>query len=1297
MRYFLLFICFLCPLTAAPAKPKELAKSSTSRYTVTRAGEAYGVTVSVMAPEAFTSSSVEVTVNDPQGELVRKTLHPQDLDLYATVRPRRAGEIVVRVENASDAMKVRVEFSPLSINNIRRIAAAPNGDWKTAQEIELGSTVFGSSDERPYVPVSPEKSYAAVMSGLQWFRFTAKKPQLVYFVLETPDRDVPPDVDIFELKDGALTPYTEGASAYTPEATQNFPGLTPFRVRTVHAGATYYLRVAANHPFYRLRTDTYHIDTPETAVRAGMDFLVNLGDAWHANTPRRGAVALRNTMTHDEPSSCIACHPTQFTTRGYLTAVKNGYPNTRQFPLDFLLTRLENNPRPLYGFGETNWARVIYSARTVSSRVPMLLDLAGRPNPGVEKGFANYLALAGPSRDEPDGCQPAVSASEIDLQSWQTYSLMARDFPAEIKWKTLQAETARRIVDHVPTNVIDLAWKLAAYASLKLPSEQLVAELYKWQRPDGRFPLAFDKTSVPADFITFQALYALALAGQRPEKTIQYVLKAQRTDGSWQGDPEYKGFNTPFRDTQFAVMALSTLFPYKATQPEEEKHFRTEHLDELLSDIDNRAPSPQVRRVLSESKWVLARTAAAEELGNRKDTEALPLLAKALGDPNKLVQRAAAVALRRMNAAPTILGALRSTDARTRWGALRAMHDEFRSLSSDTNLLDATKRALNDPAPQNRFQAADDLWRWYHWNGDNSILEAVAARMGNEPDAAVRRGLSEAIYNILDENEGQLAAWQRTMTRDEDRKQVEAALHAVRRGQAEILAHHLQQGNRQARMGILTGLWDFHMRHMAIPADNQEKVDVILPAFQANYSNGVTHLHDTDFLYEPYRETANFRYSAKNSFQIVRLGNDSDLIHLFADSGPALANALLICLKGADPELTLEVIKAGSVLGEAVTPEFSAAMLGLLDGANNDLSSAVRYVFEHDQRGKLVLGTDMAQLCAKLLQSKRPDALAVVLPLLGTSGLTRDPNLAAAVEALLKDETLPQFGEVLSAAAHFPSIADSPLMRGQILAVLKSGNEQAGQAAVDLVLSRYVTDALLASLTQQFLDATHGRLRSMLVDQLDPNKYSLKVTAANSYRTGGDTPLPADDNLFSSNLVVATIAESLTAPDSNVREAARDLVFQHERLQKERSIAPSYQPPSRPQPDMAFFLERVQPILSKPGTDGKACVMCHASHAVFKLSPGSPEQNYRNALKVVNVNEPRKSLLLIKPTKPNDSVADPTLYLGTHNGGERWIGNEASPQYQTILEWIRGAKLSPSATASPCSGCRADAPSVALH
>lgn len=1238
-----------------------------------------------MAPEAFPAGEIAVTISDPAGEIVRKTLHPQDLDFYTTVRPRRAGEMTVQVDGAGPALKMKVAFSPLSILKAGQIAAQPNGDWNHAQTIELGATVFGSNDERPYVPAKPEQAYAALVSGFQWFRFTAKKSQLVYFVLETPERDVPPDVSIFELRDGQLAPYTEGASAYTPEATQNFPGLSSFRTRTVHAGS-YYVRVAANHPFFRLRTDLYEIDSPQSAVRAGMDFLVNLGDAWHANTPRRGAVALRNTMTHGEPQSCIACHPTQFTTRGYLTAVQNGYPNTRRAALDFLLTRLENNPRPLYGQTDTNWARVIFSARTVSSRVPMLLDLAGRPDAGVERGYANYLAL-GKSGDEPDGCQPMVSAEEIDFQSWQTYGLMVRDFPAEPKWQQLQAETARRIVEHQPDNVIDLAWKLAAYATMKLPTGDLVAELYKWQREDGRFPMAFDRTSAPADFITFQALYALALAGERPQKMIEYVLKAQRPDGSWQGDPVYKGFNTPFRDTQFAVMALSTLFPLAGKAVQEPGRLRTEHLDELLSDIGENPPPARLRRVLEESQWVLARAAAAEELGNQRDRQAIPMLIAALGDPSKLVQRAAAQALRKMSAGPAILSGLQSVSARTRWGALRAMHDEFRSLSADRNLLEAVKVALKDPAPQNRFQAADDLWRWYAWTRDNSILDAIAGRMGAESDPAVRRGLSESIYNILDENEGQLAAWERAMLNTADAAKTDAALHANRREQGAILAERLVHGNRQARLGILNALWDFHMRHMAIPADNREKVAVILPAFQANYSAGVARLHEKDFVYEPYKETADFRYSAANGFQIVRLGNDGDLIHLFSDSGTALEKALLECLKGADTEMQLEVIKAGSVLGEAVTPLFSAAMLNLLDGKEPTLSAVVRYVYERDQRGKLRLGPEMAELCTRLLTSKKPDALAVVLPLLANSSLNREPYLAGALERLLQDDQLPQFDNVLRAAAHFPAIADSPLMRAQILAVLKSGNEQAGQAAVDLVLSRYVTDAHLSALTQQFLDATHGRLRSMLIDRLDPDKYSLKVTATNSYRTGGDAPLPVDDNLFSSSLVVDTVAESLMSSEANVREAARDLVSEQDRLKKEKAIEVHYRAPNRAEPDLAFFLARVQPILQKRGADGKACTMCHASHAVFKLTADNGQENYRNALKVVNVNEPRKSLLLIKPTKPNDSVADPTLYLGTHNGGERWVGDEASPEYQTILEWIRGA-----ARSGACSGCRADGP-----
>ncbi len=164
--------------------------------------------------------------------------------------------------------------------------------------------------------------------GFQWFRFTfrEKQPKLVYFVLNVTDRDIPLDVDIFQAGKDAdgkpdVVPFTDGEFVYQVEATQNYPGLYKFRTRILQPGHEYYVRVAANHPSYQLHTYEYAVPPnkdPQEAVRSGMDFLVNMGDSWLSNTPRRGAIALRTTMQHSETQLCIACHPSQFTTRGYL-------------------------------------------------------------------------------------------------------------------------------------------------------------------------------------------------------------------------------------------------------------------------------------------------------------------------------------------------------------------------------------------------------------------------------------------------------------------------------------------------------------------------------------------------------------------------------------------------------------------------------------------------------------------------------------------------------------------------------------------------------------------------------------------------------------------------------------------------------------------------------------------------------------------------------------------------------------------------------------------------------------------
>ena len=221
-----------------------------------------------------------------------------------------------------------------------------------------------------------------MVKGFQWFRFTfhEAQPRLVYFVLNVTDRDVPFDVDIFQLaktpaESPDVVPFNDGQFVYQVEATQNYPGLYKFRTRILQPGQEYYVRVAANHPAYQLHTYQYTVPPnkdPHDAVRAGMDFLVNMGDCWLSNTPRRGAIALRTSMQHSETQLCIACHPSQFTTRGYLKAVEKGYAPTQRASLEFLTDRIYNNTRPLYGEPNTNWVRIIYTARTVSSRLPLI-------------------------------------------------------------------------------------------------------------------------------------------------------------------------------------------------------------------------------------------------------------------------------------------------------------------------------------------------------------------------------------------------------------------------------------------------------------------------------------------------------------------------------------------------------------------------------------------------------------------------------------------------------------------------------------------------------------------------------------------------------------------------------------------------------------------------------------------------------------------------------------------------------------------------------------------------------------
>src|SRR5205814_1018393 len=246
----------------------------------------------------------------------------------------------------------------------------------------------------------------------------------------------------------------------------------------------------------------------------------------------------------------------------------------------------------------------------------------------------------------------------------------------------------------------------------------------------------------------------------------------------------------------------------------------------------------------------------------------------------------------------------------------------------------------------------------------------------------------ESIYNLLDENTGYLSAWVRASAKDEDKDRINTGYEAVVRDQAQVLAKVLGEGTPLGREGILNALWDFHIRHYALPKLKADTVSIGLPAVLTKYVEGVPDLHRPEYEYTPYREAVDFNYDVHNGFFQTRIGNDSDLIHFFKSSGPELEESLLACLKGADDTMKIEVLKAGSTLSEAGDARFTLAALDLSEDSNQDVRQTVRYVYEGGQRGILNLDTPAAldprlvSRVVEILQHGTPDSQAVVLPLL---------------------------------------------------------------------------------------------------------------------------------------------------------------------------------------------------------------------------------------------------------------------------------------------------------------------------
>jgi hypothetical protein len=320
-------------------------------------------------------------------------------------------------------------------------------------------------------------------------------------------------------------------------------------------------------------------------------------------------------------------------------------------------------------------------------------------------------------------------------------------------------------------------------------------------------------------------------------------------------------------------------------------------------------------------------------------------------------------------------------------------------------------------------------------------------------------------------------------------------------------------------------------------------------------------------------------------------------------------------------------------------------------------------------------------------------------------------------------QQLPQpknYAEVIDAASSFTSLMQDPYLQSQILDGLHSFDAGVQRASLRACLEHFLDNPQAAPAVKSAFAGLNSSALRILMEEAGNPKFLRKhhgvsggaVSQDQDFLNGHAATVKIKEPL-EYPVVVDTVMASLLNSDANVSAAALDTLRKVKDVEQRpdfHAAMSNLQSSTNPrlkliassvlqgkklsealqdvEPgsvlDFRYFVSKVEPILATPGPDGKACVFCHASHVIFKLAPPNAEgvfsdqdskENYKYAMRVVNISEPDKSLIVIKPTRPTDSADNVGDYLATHNGGQRWHGNESSDQYRTILEWVRGGRL----------------------
>ena len=236
----------------APGKPMVVVVPSRS------ASRILSVVVSISEPGSLSADAMLDCRVEEDGHgarcLLTKRLDLCDADLAGIVQQVAGTTLRIRVSRvghvdpvgASDGdIRLAVSVADLGPADARAAGRVdfetePNDTPETANLLVLGrrSTAWPTIGPTGPPMVSPAGRRGAARESIgSRFQFDGPTPRLAYFALDFVDRDVPPDVRVFQQQDGRMVEYTRGID---PQSLQRErpprPGANKFTTRVLEPG-----------------------------------------------------------------------------------------------------------------------------------------------------------------------------------------------------------------------------------------------------------------------------------------------------------------------------------------------------------------------------------------------------------------------------------------------------------------------------------------------------------------------------------------------------------------------------------------------------------------------------------------------------------------------------------------------------------------------------------------------------------------------------------------------------------------------------------------------------------------------------------------------------------------------------------------------------------------------------------------------------------------------------------------------------------------------------------------------------